>query len=126
MNGHIGKHFPVEFDIGFFQAVHELAVSHPVSPDGGVDAGNPQSAEISFAGAPVAIGIGKCFLHRLPRFAERAASYAPESLCHAENFFPSPSRYGSINCSGHSFLLSIRQQRLDTLGIPGFEDAALP
>ncbi len=126
MDGHIGKYFPVEFDIGFFQPVHELAVSQPVGPDGGIDAGNPQSSEISLAGSPVPIGITQGFFHRLPRLAEYAAADAPESFGHTENAFPSPSGHGTISCSGHYFLLSIRQQRMNALGIPTFHDLAVP
>ena len=54
----VGKHLAVDVNDRFFQPAHKLGVAHIVHAGPGVDAGDPQSSEISLLGAPVAIGVG--------------------------------------------------------------------
>src|SRR5205085_1593191 len=44
-------------DAGQLEAVHELRVGQPVQPRGGVDAGDPETAEVALAVAAVAVGV---------------------------------------------------------------------
>src|ERR1700690_3267269 len=59
-HGDVGEHLAVELDAGQLEAVHQLRVAHAVDPCGGVDAGDPQAAEVALAVAPVAVGVGVC------------------------------------------------------------------
>src|ERR671923_581835 len=57
-DGDVGQDLAVEVDAGELEAVDERAVAHAVLPRGGVDADDPQAAEVALAIAPVAIGVG--------------------------------------------------------------------
>ena len=57
MHGQIGQHFTVHFNTGFSQPVDKLTIGQPMRAGSGIDALNPQGAEITLAGAAVAIGI---------------------------------------------------------------------
>src|SRR5262249_31518838 len=52
----LGQGLAVEGDVGQLQAVHERAVPDVAHPAGGVDADDPQAAELPLAVAAVAIG----------------------------------------------------------------------
>src|SRR4051812_47318206 len=56
-HGDVGQHLAVELDPGQLQAVDERAVAHAVLPRGGVDAGDPEAAEVALAVAPVAVRV---------------------------------------------------------------------
>src|SRR5271154_2367036 len=56
-HGDVGEHLAIELDAGQGQAVHELRVAHAVDARSGVDAGDPQPAEVALAVAPVAVGV---------------------------------------------------------------------
>src|SRR4051812_49783565 len=53
-HGDVGQHLAVELDAGQLEAVHERAVAHAVLARGGVDAGDPEAAEVALAVAAVA------------------------------------------------------------------------
>ena len=53
-NGHVGQHFAIELDIGFFQAVDELAIAKPSLADSRVDTDDPELAELAFSNASIA------------------------------------------------------------------------
>src|SRR5690349_23402419 len=57
-HGDVGQHLAVELDPGQLEAVDEGAVVHAVLARGGVDAGDPQAAEVALAVAAVAVGVG--------------------------------------------------------------------
>src|SRR4051794_3392138 len=57
-DGDVGQHLAVQLDAGQLEPVHEGPVAHPVLPRGGVDAGDPQAAEVALAVAAIAIGVG--------------------------------------------------------------------
>src|SRR3954453_9199888 len=56
-DGDVGQHLAVELDLGQAQAVHELAVAHALLAGGGVDALDPQAAEVALAVLAVAVGV---------------------------------------------------------------------
>src|SRR5215217_3429764 len=56
--GDVRQHLAVELDAGQLEAVHERAVGHPVLARGGVDAGDPEAAEVALAIAAVAVRVG--------------------------------------------------------------------
>ena len=64
-HGDVREHLAVELDAGQLEAVHELRVAHAVDARGGVDAGDPQPAEVALAVAPVAVGVGVRLEQRL-------------------------------------------------------------
>src|SRR3954465_12878700 len=57
-DGDVGQHLAVELDLGQAQAVHELAVAHALLARGGVDALDPEAAEVALAVLAVAVGVG--------------------------------------------------------------------
>ena len=65
VHGEVGHHLAVEFDAGEPGAVHELRIGQPFGADSGIDALDPQGAEVALAVAAVAIGILQRLLHRL-------------------------------------------------------------
>ena len=54
---HVGEDLAVELDLGELQAVHEGVVGEAVLAGAGVDAHDPQLAELALAHAAVAIGV---------------------------------------------------------------------
>src|SRR3954452_6012588 len=57
-HGDVGEDLAIQLDAGQLEAVHERAVAHAVLARGGVDAGDPQAAEVALAVAAVAIRVG--------------------------------------------------------------------
>src|SRR4051794_33357385 len=53
-DGDVREDLAVELDAGELEAVHELAVAHAVLARGGVDARDPEAAEVALAVAAVA------------------------------------------------------------------------
>ena len=64
-HGDVREHLAVDLDAGLLQAVHELAVGHALVPRRGVDAGDPEPAEVALAVAAVAVGVGVGLEQRL-------------------------------------------------------------
>src|SRR3954465_13360392 len=56
-DGDVGQHLAVELDLGQAQAVHQLAVAHALLAGGGVDALDPQAAELALAVLAVTVGV---------------------------------------------------------------------
>src|SRR5699024_5937089 len=56
-HGQVGQNLAVEFHTRLPETIHEHAVRHTQLLGTGIDAGDPQPAEITLAGAPVAIRI---------------------------------------------------------------------
>src|SRR6185436_5556124 len=61
----IGEHFAVEFDARALQAVYKLRIGQAAFACAGIDALDPESAEIALLGSPVAIGIAQPLLDLL-------------------------------------------------------------
>src|SRR4051794_41400775 len=57
-HGDVGQDLAVEVDAGELQAMDEGAVAQAVLARGGVDADDPQAAEVALAVAAVAVGVG--------------------------------------------------------------------
>src|SRR3954469_17966348 len=57
-DGDVGQHLAVELDLRELQAVHELAVRQALLARGGVDALDPQAAELALAVLAVAVRVG--------------------------------------------------------------------
>src|SRR5207244_7701805 len=57
-HGDVGQDAAVQLDPGQLEPVHERPVAHPVLPRCGVDAGDPQAAEVALAVAAVAVRVG--------------------------------------------------------------------
>lgn len=63
--GHLREDLAVELDAGELEAVHELRVGDLVHAGGGVDAGDPQAADLALLVATVAVLILERVLHLL-------------------------------------------------------------
>src|SRR5204862_7589953 len=63
----VGQDLAVELQPREFHAVHELRVGHAVLAHAGIDALDPQSAEVAFFVAAVAVGIAQRLLDLLDR-----------------------------------------------------------
>ena len=61
----LGQDLAVELDLGELQPVHELVVRQAVLARAGVDADDPQTAELALAHAAVAVGVLPAALHLL-------------------------------------------------------------
>src|SRR5690349_8457750 len=76
VNGEIGEDLPVHFDPGLLQTVHERVVVHVVLMRRRVDAGDPETAEITFLVLPIAVRVLPAaldgFLRGSPQLAARA------------------------------------------------------
>ena len=57
IHGEIGEHLAVDFDTGLLEAVDDPAVAQPELTRGGVDARDPERAEVALLGAAIAIRI---------------------------------------------------------------------
>src|SRR5579875_2821330 len=87
-DGDVGEHLAVELDAGEREAVHELRVAHAVLARGGVDAGDPQAAEVALAVAPVAVGVGVRLQQRLLRATVVGVRLAAKALGELERRAP--------------------------------------
>src|SRR3954447_5920258 len=64
-DGDVREDLAVHLDLGEAQAVHELAVGEALTARGGVDAGDPEAAEVALAVAAVAIRVAVRLEQRL-------------------------------------------------------------
>src|SRR5439155_12689138 len=55
--GYVGQDLAVQLALCCAQAVHELTVRHPLAARRGVDARDPEAAEVALAVAAVAVGV---------------------------------------------------------------------
>ena len=56
-DGEFGEDLPVDLDTGLAQTVYERAVGHVVETGPGIDPGDPETAEITFPCAAIAISV---------------------------------------------------------------------
>src|SRR4029450_9364898 len=56
-DGDVSEHLAVELDAGLLQTVHELAVRHALLARRGVDANEPETAEVPLLVAAVAVRV---------------------------------------------------------------------
>ena len=52
-DGHVGEHLAIELHAGLLEAVHEHGVRHTVDASGGVDTGDPQTANLALLVATI-------------------------------------------------------------------------
>src|ERR1700730_803683 len=115
----VREYLAVDFDAGLVQAVDDAAIGEPVQARRGVDARDPQCAELTLVLPPVAVGV----LARLDdRLLGRAIDLAPGvvvALRLAENLLVTASgRHATLHsCHGSARLLVIREQLLETADI---------
>ena len=79
-DGEVGEDLAVDLDAREAEAGHEPAVGRAVLAAGGVDALDPQAAEVALAGAPVAIGVLQAVHHLLVGGAAGTALVAVVAL----------------------------------------------
>src|SRR3954447_25610947 len=84
----VGQDLPVQLDTGQLHAVHELRVAHAVELGGGVDAGDPQAAEIALAVAAVTVGVSLRLDERFLGPLVIVVRLATEPLGPLEDFAP--------------------------------------
>ena len=79
-DGDVGQNLAVDLDAGLVQAVDEAAVGEAFFTHGGVDALDPQGAEVALLNLAVAIGVLAGLLDRLARDANRILATAAIAL----------------------------------------------
>src|SRR3954466_14747695 len=87
-HGDVGQDLAVELDSGQLEPVHELRVAHAVQAGGGVDAGDPQAAEVALAVAAVTVRVGLGLEQGLLRALVVVVRLAAEALRLREDFAP--------------------------------------
>src|SRR4051812_11643575 len=84
--GQVREHLAVDLDAGLLDAVHELRVGETVLTHAGIDALDPQAAEIALLGAAVAIRILQALLDLFDRDPVIGAGAADIALGHVDDF----------------------------------------
>ncbi len=114
MHGKIGEDLAVHLDPGLGQAVNKSAIGQAEVTGRGVDALDPQGAEIPLLGAPVAIGILVGLLDRLHRDAENVLATAEIALRLLDDLLVRLARNGPLwNVACVSLLVSARVGHVD-------------
>src|SRR6202790_5832718 len=115
----IGEHLAIDGEARLVQPVDQRAVGHSTQTRCGVDAGDPQRAELALLFAPAAIGVLTRLDDRLLGGAEDFAPGIEIAFCLLENFLVPPPRDDTAFNSCHVCLLilSVRQQLLDAVHI---------
>src|SRR6266853_6931813 len=123
----IGEHLAVDGEARLAQSVDQRAIGHAAQTRRGVDAGDPQRAELTLLFAPAAIGVLARLDDRLLGGAEDFAPGIEIALCLLENFLVPPARDDTAFNSCHVLSpdsLSVRQTLLDAFDV-GFVDVHL-
>src|SRR5581483_8022652 len=84
-HGQVGEDLAVDVDLGRLQPGHEAGVGHVVLPAGGVDAHDPQPAELALADPAVAVGVDAGVHDLLVGRLEAAAAVAAVPLGRLED-----------------------------------------
>ena len=85
----------LKFYIGQLQAVDEFAVCQIIHPGGGIDSGYPESPEITFARAAVAIGIHQGLINGIGGSAKQFAATGTKSFGKFQHLFAASSGFKS-------------------------------
>src|SRR5215213_3850461 len=73
----VGEHLAIDLHSGALESRHEAAVAHSLGPGRGVDASDPEGAELSLLLSAVAVGVAhRAFRGLLGRLVELAAAAA--------------------------------------------------
>jgi len=100
-NRQIGQNLAVHLDLRLLEAVHEGAVLHAELPGGGVDARDPEAAELTFALPTVAVGVLTGLHHRLLGDPIDVLATTAIALGKGENFLVARVRGYTTFDSGH-------------------------
>ncbi len=101
LDGDVGEDLAVEADVRGLEALDETAVGEPGGTHGGVETGDPQSAEIALAGLPVAVGPVFPLHLGIFRVAEEFGTAATVSLGRIDDALTTGAAGWSIGCSWH-------------------------
>src|SRR5216683_6587724 len=116
----IGEHLAIDGEARLVQPVDQRAVGHSAQTRRGVDAGDPQRAELTLLFAPAAIGVLTGLDDRLLGGAEDFAPGIEIALCLLENFLVPPACDDTAFNSCHVLILltlCVRQQLLDAVHV---------
>src|SRR5713101_135179 len=116
----IGEHLAIDGEARLVQPVDQRAVGHSAQTRRGVDAGDPQRAELTLLFAPAAIGVLTGLDDRLLGGAEDFAPGIEIALCLLENFLVPPARDDTAFNSCHVLILltlCVRQQLFDAFHV---------
>src|SRR5882672_11826762 len=115
----VREHLAVDFDAGLVQAVDDAAVGEPVQARRGVDARDPQCAELTLVLPPVAVRVLACLDDGLLGRAIDLAPGVVVTLGLGENLLVTASgRHATLHsCHGSARLLVIREELLETANI---------
>src|SRR5436305_8066724 len=84
-DGHVGQHLAVEQRAGGVEAGDQAAVVEPVETGGGVDADDPQAAQLPLLLPPVAVGVDARLVHGLLGDAVGVRLGSPEAAGELED-----------------------------------------
>src|SRR5690349_22395450 len=84
-HGDVGQHLAVQLDARQLQAVDERRVRHALGTRGGVDAGDPEAAEVTLAVAAIAVRVRVRLHHRFLGALVRRVRLAAEALRARQN-----------------------------------------
>src|ERR1700722_998743 len=80
VDGEFGQRLPIQLDARFLQAMDQLTVTQAARPAGGVDADDPQPAELPLADAAIAESIHAATDQRDDRLAVKIVPTGTEAL----------------------------------------------
>ena len=87
VHGQVGEHLTVDFDTGFVDEAHKLAVRKIFHSCSGVDTLYPECAEVAFLLFAVAIGIGQTFFPCIFRYCPNVSAATIITAGKFQNFF---------------------------------------
>lgn len=103
VHGEVGEDLAVEGDAGLRQLTHQFAVRHAVLASTGVDALDPQRAELALALLPADVRIEQAFFDSVLGNCPNVFAGTVVPFGHFENLFPAGSRrncvVGTWHCS---------------------------
>ena len=107
-HGEVGEDFAVKIDTSGFESFHETGVAQAEGACGGVDALNPQIAEVALLGLAVACCVGFGFADGVLRITEMRGTEAAETLGFCQHALAALSAGGGVGGSWHVWLSMIR------------------
>src|SRR3989454_6961964 len=101
-----GQDLAIDLDPGGFEPGDQLAVGEPVRARRGVDAHDPQRAEVALALLAVPVGVREAALDRLARLAVRLAPSADVPFRLLHGLLVAAPRLRAALCAGHGSIPS--------------------